>query len=171
MRDNEDMEKEPLDEETRKVIEKYFLQEYEGLLRMAKSRLDDPDMAETAVQDTFLLAGRKYNDFINCPKPVGWLYNTLKYITNNMRREDLKITKYFVSMEDARPIDVSITDTYPSLDLTKSDDPDLQLLTQFYSDRIPAKELAEKLGIQLGACKMRIKRARQRVEQKLKEKE
>ena len=164
-------EREPLSEEAKSTIEKYFRQEYEGLLRVAKARLSAPDLAETAVQDTFLLAGYRYEKFISSPKPVGWLYTTLKYIISNMHRADLKLTKYILSIDDANPLDISTTDTYPSLDLTKSEDPDIRLLAQFYVERVPAKELAEKLGINLGACKMRIKRARQRLEEKLRHEE
>lgn len=166
-----EIEKEPLSEEAKLIIEKYFREEYAGLLRVAMLRLHDPDLAETAVQDTFLLASRKYEDFIACPKPAGWLYTTLKYITNNLRREDLKITSRVISMETADQMELSTTDTYPCLDLTKSNDPDLRLLTRFYAERIPAKELAEELGINLGACKMRIKRARQRMEKILRNEE
>jgi len=166
-----EIERAPLNEEERLVLETYFRAEYAGLLRVAMLRLHDPDLAETAVQDTFLLAGRKYEDFIACPKPAGWLYTTLKYVTNNLRREDLRITSRVISMETADQMELSTTDAYPCLDLTQSDDPDLRLLTRFYAERIPAKELAKELGINLGACKMRIKRARQRMEQLLKNEE
>lgn len=76
------------------VFDHYFQTYYTKLWRQAQSILarhtgrKDPDRAAEAVQEVFLVAWKKPREFLGSPSPVGWLVNTLKFVLQNMLRED-----------------------------------------------------------------------------------
>ncbi len=59
------------------------------------------------------------------------------------------------------------TTDYNMLDPELKDSEELKLLVEFYYQGYTIKELADQRGISIGACKMRIKRAKEHLRKKL----
>ena len=77
-----------LSPEESEALEQFYRAEYQRMLRVAGYTLKNDNLAETAVQETFVTAARKIDSLLSSPNPTGWLYNTLNYcfatvITNN----------------------------------------------------------------------------------------
>jgi len=138
-------------------LEQLYRAEFNNMLRFASVLLSDDSLAETAVQESFLIAARKFDNLIASPSTVGWLYNTLKFVVKQMRRERQAMLARSVPLEDAP--ELSVEDEISTLD-TKNED--IQLLKRFYIDGFTLKELAAELGITVPAMKMRLSRARKR---------
>jgi RNA polymerase sigma-70 factor (ECF subfamily) len=138
-------------------LEKLYRAEFNNMLRFAAVLLSDDTLAETAVQETFLIAARKFVILSDSPSPVGWLYNTLKFVVKNMRRERQRMISRFVPLEDAP--ELSAVDEISTLD---GDNEDIRLLKRFYIDGWSLRELAAEAGIAVPAMKMRLSRARKR---------
>lgn len=145
------------------LLEKYYRDEAEGMMSFAAYILKDPSLAEVAVQETFLAALSNMDKFARSPKPVGWLYAALKNIIKHIQRDQRKQLKRFVSMDDLGDGKL-VTDDRNTIDLILTSasctDSDMKLLYEFYAEGYSLKELSEKYNISVGACKMRIRRAK-----------
>ena len=154
------------------MIEAIFQKEFKGMKRFAQSLLQDESLSEVAVQETFLLAVKKFDAFSASPAPVGWLYNTLRYVVLAIQRDQKKLAKIIdTSLECVEAVKVSTLDSYPGLSLTASKDPDIRLLVKVYVECYTIREMADSMHISEGACKMRLKRAKKRLREILKENE
>ena len=145
------------------LLEKYYREEYVGMLSFATYTLENIPMAEVAVQETFLIASENIKKLQTSPKPVGWLYNVLKNTINRIRTDKYRLMKKVVPLSD--DIKQSGTDAYDLFfdfkdEASKSE---FRLLLQFYIFGYSIKELAKEYGISDGACKMRLKRAREHI--------
>ena len=146
--------------EEKQIIEQFYRQEYESMFRLACYSLNDQNLAETAVQDAFLIASTKFDKFTSSPNPTGWLYNVLKNNIRELRRERQKILTRFVSLDDVPELSVNI----PYIDsINAKKDADLQLLSRIYVDGYSLREIADELSISVPALKMRINRAKKRL--------
>lgn len=65
-------------------LDNLILDNHDTLLNYACVFLNNYDVAEDAVQDTYLVAQIKKYDLYSSPKPVGWLMNTLKNIIGDI---------------------------------------------------------------------------------------
>ena len=148
------------------VLEQYYREEFEDMVTFASHILESRTLAEVAVQDTFLIALNKIDRLAESPNAVGWLYITLKNVIKHMQRNRQKQILRIVALEEIKEIPTD--DASMSLWITKDacKDPDIGLLYKFYVENNSLKELAEEYGITVGACKMRIKRAKGRVKEK-----
>lgn len=149
-------------------IEKLFREEYENLLGFAGNVLRDDNLANVAVQETFLIALRKVDKLIDSPNPTGWLYNTIKNIILHIERDRNYLYKRNISLYDAYPEAVSHQDTYSEIGTEIQQSEEWRLLTEFYVEGYSIKELALKYSISVDACKSRLKRAREKLRNKLK---
>ncbi|NLW69936.1 MAG: hypothetical protein GX061_02475 [Eubacteriaceae bacterium] len=93
-----------MEKETDEFITELYRELYTKLLIYASSALGDKSraMAEQAVQETFLIACRKSTQLTESPNPRGWLFNTLKYVIKNMRRENSEMILY---LEELKPLE------------------------------------------------------------------
>ena len=66
--------------EVDELIQQLDVEKYTAMCRTAFSSLNDYGLAETAVQETFLVALRFREKFAASKNPVGWLYKALSYI-------------------------------------------------------------------------------------------
>lgn len=151
-----------LNTEDHELIEMYYRTEAKDMEIFARNMLNSKDLAEEAVQETFSVAWSKIDKLKGSPKPVGWLYNTLKFVIMHMRRDLQKQLLHLVSMDDIPDIPVTNEEMNSTLLSDMENDPDLKLLKEFYIDGRSMIELAEDYKITVGACKMRLKRARDR---------
>ena len=144
-------------------IERYYRSEYTTMLSFAGYLLSNRSLAEVAVQETFVCALENYKKFETSPNPTGWLYNTLKNIIRHIQRDQQKVIKRMVQLDNY--IENTTSSSYTSL-LELCDEgsnTDLALLIRFYVYGYTLKELAQEEGISVGAMTMRIQRAKKRV--------
>lgn len=144
------------------IIEYYFKSEYNDLLRYAKRILMNDGLAEDAVQDTFQIAIRKPEKLAGSPNPVGWLYETLKNVLKNAQRDRRRYLRITAPPEAVPVKSISAEEITPKLTTLYGDDEEMRLLILFYGYGFRVRELAEMLGISESACKMRLKRGRER---------
>lgn len=83
--------------ENNKFIEDLYSTEYEILLHYARVVLDDPELAQDVVQDTFHEAVRKADLLQEHPKPCAWLMEVLKHKIQHAKRERVKAAKILVA--------------------------------------------------------------------------
>lgn len=149
------------------LIETLYITESKSMFYYAYGLLRNPGLAEVAVQDTFLTACQNPQAFFSCPKHKGWLYKTLGYIIKNALRDQQRAIMHTVSIEDAPDASLSRIDSYSSIPDDAANSEDMRLLHSFYVYGLTIQELAEQLGVSTGACKMRLKRARERLRKHL----
>ena len=142
------------------ALEQLYRSEFTRMLRIARYSLKNDNLAETAVQETFVTAARKIGTLLSSPNPTGWLYITLNYTIKQLQRERLVAIQRFVSLEDAP--EQSQDDNEPDGIVLESNE-DLRLFKRYYLEGYSLKELAAELGISVPALKMRITRARKRL--------
>ena len=150
------------------LIKETYLSEYKNMFYYAYNIFDDKTLAESAVQETFLVALQKPEQFTQSEKPVGWLYTTLKYVIKHMRREKQYLLLHTVSLGDSEVQALTKNDKYNIKDVEQEATPDMELLTEHYLNGFSIKEIASKYDLTVGACKMRMKRAREALAKKLK---
>lgn len=151
--------------EKMKFLEQVYFDEVPNMLKYAEIALNNRPLAEDAVQTTFKIALEKIDDFINSPKPVGWIKNVLKNEIMHKRREQ---QKWQQSLLEAELYQIPVYDEV-SIDTTFSgvNQEALSLLTKIYIDGIPYQQLADQMNISLSALKMRIRRAKDKIIQEL----
>ncbi|MDR1159155.1 MAG: sigma-70 family RNA polymerase sigma factor [Syntrophomonadaceae bacterium] len=154
---------EPVKDERLKTLEEYFRDEYKEMLSVASYMLNNQALAEVAVQDTFVVALENIDKLTASPSPVGWLYVVLKNNVRHMWRDQRTMLKHFVSLEDTPEIEAMDTGHEVNSLINEDNNHEMELLIQFYIQGYSIKELARKYGISIGACKMRIKRAKDRL--------
>ena len=152
--------------EQQNVIDSYFLSLHAKLLGLAFGTLYDQYKAEEAVQQTFLIACRKPDAFLNSPNPSGWLTNTLKNVIANMYRCDnsdrrllAKATALYQN-ETVYIEDLLAVDTIWS-DIVKT--PEFQFLKLFIYDDLSHTEVAQIYGISYIACRKKKSKARKKL--------
>ena len=151
-------------EEAQAVIEAYFRTEYKGLLSLARREGLPDNLAEEAVQETFVCFARHYEDWKQKDLGVGWLYGVLKKIVLHIQRDEKRIGEC-ISLDDA-VVEPGREDPGFLFALVPKSDPDFQLVWKFYYGGASVRELADELGITVGACKVRILRAKRKIQER-----
>lgn len=148
-----------------KFLEQVYFEEVPNMLKYAEIALNNRPLAEDAVQTTFKIALEKIDDFVNSPKPVGWIKVTLKNVIMHKQREQIKWQKNIIDLElnqvpiyDEIPIDTAFSGVNQEA---------LDLLKKIYIDGTSYMELAEQLNISVSALKMRIRRAKDKIMEEL----
>lgn len=129
--------------------------------------LGDFSLAEVAVQEAFLIAVRCPQKLWDSPKPIGWMYKTLKNVLKHMQRDRRKLMMQTIYMHDAPEKELSKEDKYSEISDALAENQDMELLTNFYVKGYSIKEIALADGKTVGAVKMRLKRARDRMRELL----
>lgn len=153
--------------EQTQMIEGLFRGEYEDMVEFAQHILGDINLADVAVQEAFIIALRKPDKLCGSPNPVGWLYNTVKNIIMHIERDRIIFLKRNVSLSEIQDKLSHYEDTYSEVNLEIQKSKEWQLLTQFYVEGYSIRELADKYNISEEACKTRLKRARDKLRNKL----
>ena len=149
------------------LIHRLFVEEYASMCRTAYYALGDKGLAETAVQETFLVAIRFRDKLEACEKPAAWLYKALSYTIKHIRRDRNYLLLHTVPLDALPEQEAAHYDKYSIFDSKLADNEDMKLLIEFYCHGYTIKELAERRGISIGACKMRIKRAKEHIRKQL----
>lgn len=149
------------------LLEEIYRTEHKSLELFAFSKLRDHHLAEVAVQEAFTLALEKDEKIISSPDPVKWIYETVRYISLHSFRERQYLLNHLIPIENVPESNLDYEDSYTSIPSEISNTPEMKLLCEFYIEGYSVKELAEKYEIEVGACKMRLLRARQKLAEKL----
>ena len=141
------------------------------LLTYASASLEEPALAEEAVQETFQVACQKPMQLLSSENPKGWLVNTLKYTICNMkrRRDSARqlLAKYLISQTK----DIAISEDNLRLDLMYeniAETDEFQILRQMAIEGKSHLEMATERGISISACKKRVQRAKEKLKDKIK---
>ena len=148
---------------------KIYKDRRKSLLMYAENALGNHAMAEDAVQQAFEIGWRKIEDFQNCPKPEGWIFNSLKFVVSNMKSRLRTERRVIAFMDEYRPDLVAApADPLPLRmhfgDLV--DTPQFQIIYEMEFNGRTLAEIAKDLGISEAACKKRAERARKYLQKK-----
>lgn len=147
-------------------IEQLYHELFVPLTMYARSALQNNELAEEAVQDTFRIACAKPEALCASPNPKGWLLNTLKYVLRNIARSQIRTVRLVSAIsQDHEPSDTD-REELNILYGTLAETEEFRLL-QGIADGKTVLELAQERGIGLEACKKRIQRARKYLQKKL----
>ena len=158
--------------ESRREIERLMAQYGSRLLRMCALYLKDADLAQDAVQDTFLKAYRHWQDYRKDASEITWLSKIAMNVCRDYRKR-----AYFRHHSRSPALD-SLPEE--AQDFRFPDDTVLhqvmalpakyrQAVLLRYYQGLKLREVAEALGISEGAVRKRLKGANARLRQALKE--
>lgn len=150
-------------------METLYKEMYPALYAYALHVLQNPALAEEAIQDAFCIACAKRDQVLSNPKPQGWIMMTLKHVMQNMLRTQQKLRR-MLSLSDGEELPVEEPELL-NVDLlfgNVSDSEDFRLLKRVALEQCTIPELAQDLGVSVEACKKRVQRARKRLQKKLK---
>ena len=151
-------------------IEQLYLEMYDMLFAYARCSFAEESLAEEAVQETFKIACQKPEQLCESVSPKGWLVNTLKFTIRNMKRNRDRVQQllstveqndFAVYSEDRLPLELMYEDI--------SDTEDFKLLVEMAVEGKSHLEMAEVRGISVSACKKRVQRAKEKLQEKLKQ--
>lgn len=139
-------------------ISALFECEYPTLIRLAYRLTGSRELARDLLQDTFLLAMVHYEELAVHPSPGGWLNLTLRNLAWNERRRIKRHSQ--TSLEEAAHLltgeaSQSLDELLP-LQLSPED---RDILIWRFERQWDYREIALRLGISEGACRMRVSRA------------
>ena len=137
----------------------------------ARYCLDDDELAEEAVQETFRVACEKQGQVLASENPRGWMMQTLKYTILSMKRERTYLNRLYIRLKGETE-ETELTDE--NVDIMYSDivkEEDFEMLKMIVLGNCTIKETAEYFGISNDACKKRISRLKHRLQKILGEEE
>lgn len=149
---------------------KIYRERRKPLLMYAESALGDHAMAEDAVQQAFEIGWQKIEDFQNCPKPEGWIFNALRFVIRNIESNQRTERRVIAITDEYRPDLVAAPADPLPLRVHFGELVDLSQFRIVYEMEIQDRtlaEIAEDLGISETACKKRAERARKYLQKKL----
>lgn len=144
-----------------------YLKWYGSLIKYAYRLTSDKSLAEEIVQDAFIEAYKKIELLQQHDNPVGWLHVATRNISKAKLREKqrrqfmVQIGEDFINPRVRKDkMSYFFTD---ALTTTEAD-----LVIRFYKHRQPIADIAKVYGISRSACKMRLKRTREKVKREYK---
>ncbi len=102
-------------------IEQLYHEIYDKLYRYAKNALSDPSIAEEATQDVFCIACAKSDELLQSNNPQGWLMKTLKYVIQNIKREQAKTRRLAILSLNSDESDLLATYDEEDVDILYGD--------------------------------------------------
>ena len=155
----------PLTAEETEIFNRYYKEYYEMILGIARSRVGDENLAEVVAQETFVTAWKRFDDFQNSENPPGWLVIVAKNKSKDALRDRKRYTDHILYDRDVETVPVVYD--YDNMEPIVPETEEKQLLKRFYEEGYSLQELAEEQNIKLSAMKMRIKRAREKLKEKI----
>jgi len=143
------------------LFEQLYLAYFQELIKYVYHLTYEKHMAEEIVQDTFIQAYKKIDLLAKHENPAGWLYVAARNITKAYTRDYLKI-KALLPLEN-RDINIAIEDSEDIFLSNYLNKEEAKIIIKFYVEKKSIAEIAKELRISLSACKMRIKRARDKL--------
>lgn len=158
-------------EEQYKKIDALYREMREKLLFTALRNEESRALAEEAVQETFQIACQEADKCCNSPNPQGWLVHTLLNVIRNAKKKRLNAQKL---IEDY--LAHQIRERYAAMDRLDvrllyqnvADMEEFKLLSEMAIEGLSHKEMAKRRNISVNACKKRVQRAKELLQEKLK---
>ena len=149
---------------TDRFFENLYKEHYSSLTKYVYNTTHNKSSTEEIVQEIFLVAYRKIDIVSNHENPVGWLY----LVTKTLIKAHYRKNEFHFSLTELDETRCGRNDEYiDDLILTSSlSEDEAKLLKKHYLEGIKLSELAVECGISLSACKMRLKRAREKLFEK-----
>lgn len=144
----------------RAEVEKLFLELWQPLFVYACSALKTDSAAREAVRETFRFAFARSGALLTSPSRRVWLFLTLKYIIQNLRRSRAELSRLLLA-------DYAYTQGGPERVPVSAreflGEADFGLLEDFAFEGRPLKTAAAENGLSLLECQARFRRARRRL--------
>jgi len=175
------MVKVKLNAQQNEFISKLYSEQADKLYKFAVGFLE-PSSAEEAVQNPFRDACLKIDDIMASENPVGWLTKALKFSISKIKREKRQFVRFMLLVPphsdsdnnieigieeviDPNPPDEDVDSLYPELAVLE----EFQLIKEYAVEDKSIKEMADKRGISISACKQKLYRCRLKLRKKLEE--
>jgi RNA polymerase sigma factor (sigma-70 family) len=149
---------------------------YSGLiLAYAARRTDDPEAALDVVSETFTVAWRRVGEIPAGVEARPWLYGVARRVLANQRRgvaRRVRLDQRLAAELRARPLE-GVESGWPvdgeliRVALSALNDSDCDLLMMLAWDGLSRSEIADVLGTSTANLRLRIHRARKRLERQL----
>lgn len=141
-------------------FDKLYIDNYSNLLKYAYRLTNMKNIAEEILQDAYSEAYRKIEVLYKHENPVGWLYIAVKNISKAYLREIIDMNKRLsLDTYELATTDEVSHEIFLQNYLSKEE---ADILLKFYVNRLTLLELSEEYAISLSACKMRLKRTREK---------
>lgn len=158
-----------LNQDAKRFIENFYSENYQKLYLHAHSKLKHRPESEAALQEAFLVACKKPEEFMGSENPVRWMEKTIEYIAMHILRERKKTVALFLSFEELAPGQEPSTLDGSSFELiafcqkvvTKER---LAFFLRIAEGSSSFVEEAQRMGIGLHACYKRFERTREKLQ-------
>lgn len=161
-----------MEQNAEQFIEGFYRTNYRRIYIHACSILGRNPEAEVAVQEAFLAACKKPNEFINSQSHIGWLKRAVENEALHILREQKYATALFLSIEELSPSQEPVALEDNSFDLTEFcqdavSKEDFGFFLRIAKHESTFSEEAERQGIKLATCYKRFERIRKKLQQAL----
>lgn len=149
---------------------------YKDIYKYAVFCLKDSDSANDIVQDTFVIVYRNIERLKKHENPAGFIFRTAQNLVNNYKKQLYKRLSREISLDGSdmeigdgggsieREADLNINEYEYITDILEELDEEKQrLYKMYYVDNMPMKEIAERLGIEYTALRMKYVRLRREI--------
>jgi RNA polymerase sigma-70 factor (ECF subfamily) len=157
-------------------FERLYVQHSQAVLRYCVRRARSTALADEACSETFLVAWRRFDDVPDEPLP--WLFAVARRVVGNMvrgdaRREALRSRLYVTASDWAPGQDGPERHEDAALDAAMAElgEPDREALMLVYWDGLSGAEAATAMNTTAAALRVRLYRARRRLEGELRARE
>ena len=150
-----------------------FYHNYHGKVFLhAYAILKDRSNAEVAVQEAYLVAWRKIDEFMNHENPLAWMKRVIEHTSLHILRELGRTKAVLIPLEELTPNKEPTTIEHSDFELREQC---LQIISkeEFYfflriaSGQTTFIEESERLGINLSTCYKRFERIRVKLQRAL----
>jgi RNA polymerase sigma factor (sigma-70 family) len=138
----------------------------EPILAYLVRRVDDPEDAADLLADVFLVAWRRIDEVPRGDGARMWLYGVARRALANHRRGDRRRTALTAALRSALPSPPD-DDAGLAAALAALGDTDRELIALSAWDGLSAGEIGQLLGIRAATVRVRLHRARRRLEELL----
>lgn len=153
-------------------FEAFYRENFNKLKYQAYPYLKQLDQCEAAVQESFLIAQDKIDQFMNHPNPYGWMVKTVRNVALNMQRTQDRYLRLCQEAETlAQRPDPSSSDLlhldFICASIVKEEEYALFRAITYGSKSY--MEASKELGISPEACRKRVQRTAERLRKALSE--
>lgn len=163
-----------MDRNIEEFIESFYRRNYNRLYIHAYSILGRIPEAEVAVQEAFLAACKKPDEFVNSQNHIGWLKRAVENEALHILREQKYTMALFLSVEELSPSQEPAVLENSSFELTELcrgavSEEEFGFFFRIAKQESTFLEEAERQGIRLTACYKRFERIRKKLQKVLEE--
>lgn len=159
-----------MNENQRTKIAELYQELFDKLMSYALSAMDNEALAEEVVQDTFRIACQKSDALCASPNPQGWLFLTLRNTIRNSRSNQATARRIFERYMVAQIKEFSVLEDGINLSIlyeNVADTDEFKILAEMVLGEKSHAEMAIARGITVNACKKRVQRAKEALQQKI----